>query len=1082
MRIASVTFVSLLFLIAATTFSFVHSHGSYNAAVGCNQIEREALMKFKDELQDPSKRLASWGADAECCTWHGVICDNFTGHVTELHLKILSSEEYYSSSDALGYYFYEEYLERSSFRGKVSQSLLNLKHLNYLDLSNNDFGGIQIPPFLGSMESLRHLNLYGAGFGGRIPHQLGNLSNLQYLNLNAKSIYTSAVIYIESLQWLSSLRSLEFLDFSGVDLSKAFNWLDVLNTLPSLGELHLSGSELYPIPLLSNVNFSSLLTLNLSANNFVVPSWIFRLTTLATLDLSSNNFVGSIPIHLQNITTLRELYLSDSGLNSSIFNCLHGLAHLELLHLASNYNLDGKIPSTIGNLTSLRSLDLSFNSLEEGIPSAIGNLTSLKSLDLSRNSLEGDIPSAIGNLASLSSLDLSRNSLEGGIPTWFRNLCNLRSLELSINKLSQEINEVFEILSGCVSDILESLILPSSQLSGHLSDRLVKFKNLAYLDLNDNLISGPIPENLGELNFLISLDLGNNKLNGSLPIDFGMLSKLNYVDISNNSLEGEISEIHFANLTNLATFKASSNQLRLRVSPDWFPAFQRVSTISLKCWKVGPQFPTWIHSLKYLAYLDLSNSTISSTLPTWFHNFSSRLYQINLSHNQMHGTIPYLSIDDSDYSLIDLSSNNFGGSMPFISSNPFGLDLSNNSFSGSISSFLCYKPRTINVLNLGENLFSGEIPDCWMNWNYTNVIRLSNNYFSGNIPESIGTLSELSVLNIRNNNLSGEMPISLKHCTSLQVLDLSGNELSGEITTWMGQHFQGTLILNLRGNKFHGFIPEELCGMTALVILDFANNNLNGTIPRCINNFTALLSGTSYLKDGKVLVDYGPTLTYSESSLIERNGKLVEYSTTLGFVRSLDFSNNKLSGEIPEEMTSLRGLLFLNLSHNSLTGRIPENIGAMKALQILDFSRNQLSGEIPQSMSSLTFLNNLNLSSNKLSGIIPSSTQLQSFDSSSFSGNNLCGPPLTQSCSGDGEKPDIEKRTTEDGGNGSPEAIDWFYFYVSIAPGFVIGFWVVVGPLAFNKRWRRLYFNFLEDLWNKIWVWFYVHIVNRRRF
>ncbi|KAH9803412.1 hypothetical protein KPL71_001753 [Citrus sinensis] len=71
----------------------------------------------------------------------------------------------------------------------------------------------------------------------------------------------------------------------------------------------------------------------------------------------------------------------------------------------------------------------------------------------------------------------------------------------------------------------------------------------------------------------------------------------------------------------------------------------------------------------------------------------------------------------------------------------------------------------------------------------------------------------------------------------------------------------------------------------------------------------------------------------------------------------------------------------------------------MRSLESIDFSLNQLSGEIPQSMSSLKFLNHLNLSNNNLTGKIPSSTQLQSFDASSFSGNDLCRAPLSGNCS-----------------------------------------------------------------------------------
>ncbi|GKV15192.1 hypothetical protein SLEP1_g25994 [Rubroshorea leprosula] len=119
--------------------------------------------------------------------------DNITGHVIELHLRTTAPWE-------VGYFVYDyganEAYERSMLGGKISPSLLHLKHLSYLDLSNNDFGGIQIPKFFGSLESLRYLNLSRANFGGEVPHHLGNLSNLKYLNLE-NDYY---VVYVENLQ------------------------------------------------------------------------------------------------------------------------------------------------------------------------------------------------------------------------------------------------------------------------------------------------------------------------------------------------------------------------------------------------------------------------------------------------------------------------------------------------------------------------------------------------------------------------------------------------------------------------------------------------------------------------------------------------------------------------------------------------------------------------------------------------------------------------------------------------------------------------------------------------------------------
>ncbi|CAI7898250.1 unnamed protein product, partial [Closterium sp. NIES-54] len=73
----------------------------------------------------------------------------------------------------------------------------------------------------------------------------------------------------------------------------------------------------------------------------------------------------------------------------------------------------GTIPTTIGNLAKLETLDLSSNQLSGAIPTAIGNLSNMNYLSLSYNRLSGTIPAAIGKLAILTHLDLRCNYLTG---------------------------------------------------------------------------------------------------------------------------------------------------------------------------------------------------------------------------------------------------------------------------------------------------------------------------------------------------------------------------------------------------------------------------------------------------------------------------------------------------------------------------------------------------------------------------------------------------------------------------------------------------------------------------------------------
>ncbi|XP_020677530.1 putative receptor like protein 25 isoform X3 [Dendrobium catenatum] len=82
----------------------------------------------------------------------------------------------------------------------------------------------------------------------------------------------------------------------------------------------------------------------------------------------------------------------------------------------SNQGLDGEIPPTIGQLTSLQVLNMSHNYLTGEIPPQLGNLLQLETFDLSVNKLSGMIPQELVSLHFLDYLNLSYNKLIGKIP------------------------------------------------------------------------------------------------------------------------------------------------------------------------------------------------------------------------------------------------------------------------------------------------------------------------------------------------------------------------------------------------------------------------------------------------------------------------------------------------------------------------------------------------------------------------------------------------------------------------------------------------------------------------------------------
>ena len=128
-------------------------------------------------------------------------------------------------------------------------------------------------------------------------------------------------------------------------------------------------------------------------------------------------------------------WLTDAPLGGWRGVSVDGFGRVTDLHLDRN-DLSGPIPAELGNLASLRTLDLGFNALTGPIPPELGNLTRLQVLSLWYNTFSGTIPPELGNLAKLERLWLESNALSGPIPPELGNLTSLKNLRLGRNALS----------------------------------------------------------------------------------------------------------------------------------------------------------------------------------------------------------------------------------------------------------------------------------------------------------------------------------------------------------------------------------------------------------------------------------------------------------------------------------------------------------------------------------------------------------------------------------------------------------------------------------------------------------------------
>ncbi|CAA6657900.1 unnamed protein product [Spirodela intermedia] len=191
----------------------------------------------------------------------------------------------------------------------------------------------------------------------------------------------------------------------------------------------------------------------------------------------------------------------------------------------------------------------------------------------------------------------SNPGLSGEIPGTIVLLSRLRVLTLSQSRLHGAIPR--ELGGGGLSK-LEELDLSYNQLSGRIPEDMSGLASLSILDLSWNSLKGPLPPSFGKLAALQKMDLSSNLLSGSIPREMSSLNRLLLLDLSANSLSGTIP----------ATFKALNGSLEY---------------LLLEGNPLNGVIPATLGELRKLAL---------GLLPS--------LRQLNLSHNELSGEVPFV--------------------------------------------------------------------------------------------------------------------------------------------------------------------------------------------------------------------------------------------------------------------------------------------------------------------------------------------------------------------------------------------------------------------------------------------------------
>ncbi|KAG6632579.1 receptor-like protein 3 [Carya illinoinensis] len=654
--------------------------------------------------------------------------------------------------------------------------------------------------------------------------------------------------------------------------------------------------------------------------------------------------------------------------------------------------------------------------------------------------LRGSVPPYIGNLTSLSHLNLSHNALSGCLPVrFFSSFNQLEVLDLSNNHLAGDISLLFssngssdgwpssirlvDISNNDFNGIIQSWFLQRAQkldklnvshnsFTGNIPNYLYMHSPFVrFLDFSFNDHSGHIPDRLGACSKLEIFRAGFNSLSGLIPHDIYSATRLEEISLPSNNLTGPISN-DIVNLTKLTCLELYENELSGRLPVD-------------------------IGKLNRLKHLFLDTNHLTGSLPPSLMNCTN-LMTLKLGLNFFEGDISTLNFSRlHQLATLDLWNNKFTGSFPV-----------------SLSS--C---KSLRAIRIALNQLEGQIPPEVVQLKFLSFFSLGYNRLT-NVTGAINILmrcKSLSVLLLTQNFLNEALPtedsiVVPDGFRNLQYLGLAHCQLTGQLPIWLSK-LKKLEILSLGFNRITGSIPGWLSTLPRLSCIKLSHNLIIGEFPKELCALPALISKHALMDNSSLIF----------SIFVTGNGTLFEFKSLYNVGPQISLENNGLSGNIPLEIGHLKQLYGLNLSHNYFSGNIPDQISELTNLERLDLSANQLSGKIPKSFISLHFLHEFSVANNNLCGAIPSGTQLQSFDASAYEGNpGLCGAPLPYDC-GHILHSNKDIQDEEDG-----PAIRWSH--ISTILGLITGFWGVIGPLILSHNWRVVYFEFLENVKNRLCV------------
>jgi len=297
--------------------------------------------------------------------------------------------------------------------------------------------------------------------------------------------------------------------------------------------------------------FGRITGIQLPFNNLVgtISGNVFdKLNNLTIFDVSFNSLSGTLPTEigkLRNTMVFRVAHNSLSGTIPTEIQTIgshvppdEGAWALEDLPEAAQAQPTTYTytpPATETSTMGLQQFDVSHNKLNGTIPTTIGELYNLLTVDVSHNP-------ALGNDGCCATTDSYYNSFydyNTSIPTEVGLLKKLQVLKMDFSGFMRHVpTEIGKMRSLKFWRVKGSFT--TNQISGTIPSEFGSLKKMSEFMMENNTLSGTIPSQIGSMDALEIFSVQDNKISGTIPDMFATLENLNEWDTFGNKMEGDI--------------------------------------------------------------------------------------------------------------------------------------------------------------------------------------------------------------------------------------------------------------------------------------------------------------------------------------------------------------------------------------------------------------------------------------------------------------------------------------------------------------------------------------------------------------